>query len=85
VYLLSRLVAEHGEGMWEGIQRRMEELLPVAIGVIPEIFARYQVMPFGLRIEEFTDFAMQQFQYRFARIERARSAALSELDLGDVG
>jgi ribonucleoside-diphosphate reductase beta chain len=79
VYLLSRLVAEHGEGLWQEIQQRMEVLLPTAIGVIPEIFARYDVMPFGLRIEEFTDFAMLQFQHRFSRIERARGQTLEAL------
>jgi ribonucleoside-diphosphate reductase beta chain len=79
VYLLSRLVAEHGERLWQEIQQRMEVLLPTAIGVIPEIFARYDVMPFGLRIEEFTDFAMLQFQHRFSRIERARGQTLDAL------
>jgi ribonucleoside-diphosphate reductase beta chain len=79
VHLLSRLVAEHGDPVWQAIEARMAMLLPVAIGVIPEIFARYPVMPFGLRIEEFTDFAMAQFRHRYARIERARRQTPAEL------
>ena len=72
VYLLSRLVAEHGDPVWQAIERRMTELLPLAIGLIGEIFERYETMPFGLDLDDFTNFAMTQFQRRFQRIEKAR-------------
>jgi ribonucleoside-diphosphate reductase beta chain len=80
VYLLSRLVAEHGEPVWEAVQRRLDHLFQPALGVVGEVFAAYDVMPFGLRIEEFTDFALKQFQARVARLERAREQTPEQLD-----
>lgn len=79
VFLLSRLVAEHGEPVWEAIEARMGELLPTALGVINEVFDRYETLPFGLRLEDFTDFALSQFQRRIARIEKARGQSLQEV------
>lgn len=79
VYLLSRLVAQHGDEVWQAIEARMGELLMPAIGVINEIFGSYETMPFGLELEEFVDFATSQFQRRFQRIERARHQTLEEI------
>jgi len=79
VFLLSRLVAEHGDPVWQVIERRMDELLPTAIGLIQEIFDAYDELPFGLELEMFTDFAMAQFQRRMKRIEKARFQTLDEL------
>ncbi|MEE8525454.1 MAG: SCP2 sterol-binding domain-containing protein, partial [Thermoanaerobaculia bacterium] len=64
VYLLSRLVAEHGDGVWRRIEARMGKLLPMAIDLIHEMFDAYDEMPFGLKVEEFTEFAMSQFRRR---------------------
>ncbi len=58
---------------WEG--SLLLEMTDPAIALINELFAAYEEMPFGLELEEFTDFAMAQFQRRFARIEKARVAA----------
>jgi ribonucleoside-diphosphate reductase beta chain len=83
VYLLSRLVAEDA-GLWPVIEARMEELFPLALGVIDETLSPYDPIPFGLRAEDFTDFAFVQYQSRVTRIERARSQSLEELaDLSD--
>ena len=79
VFLLSRLVAEHGEAVWQVIERRMNALLPVALDLIREMFDRYDEMPFALRLEDFTDFATAQFRRRFERIERARRQTLDEV------
>lgn len=79
VFLLSRLVAEGGDEVWQVIEARMSQLLGPAIGIIGEFFAAYEVMPFGLELEEFTDFATRQFQHRFERIERARRQTLDEI------
>lgn len=79
VYLLSRLVAEHGEELWRTVERRMAELLTPALGVIHETFEPYEVMPFGLRLEDFTDFAMTRFQRRLTRIEKAQHQNLDEI------
>ncbi|MEM8997882.1 MAG: ribonucleotide-diphosphate reductase, partial [Acidobacteriota bacterium] len=84
VFLLSRLVAEHGDPVWDAIEARMGTLLPTAIGVINELFATYDELPFGLELEAFTDFAMGQFQRRFRRIERARRQTLGEVLKQDV-
>jgi ribonucleoside-diphosphate reductase beta chain len=79
VYLLSRLVAEFGEPVWQAIQRSMGELLPPAIDIITEIFSGYKTMPFGLELETFVDHATGQFQSRLARLERARDQTLEEI------
>ena len=84
VYLLSRLVAEHGEPVWEAIEAKMSALLPLAIGTVGEIFACYETLPFGLELDAFTDFAMGQFQRRFARIEKARTQDLDQIVYGSA-
>ncbi len=76
VYLLSRLVHEHGEPVWDAVQARMAALIEPALGMIGEIFASYEQMSFGLEIAEFTDFALAQFEARMSRIERARTAGV---------
>lgn len=79
VFLLSRLVAEHGDVVWQAIEARMGELLPMAIGLINEMFEPYETMPFGLEVEQFTGYAMTQFQRRMARIEKARHQDLETI------
>ncbi len=79
VFLLSRLVAEHGDPVWQAVEARMGELLMPAIGVINDLFASYESMPFGLDLDDFTNFATHQFQRRFQRIERARRQSLEEI------
>lgn len=69
LFLLSRLVQEHGETVWQAIEERMSELLGPAIGVIEELFACYDPMPFDLTPEVFIDFAMRQFQSRMDHLE----------------
>lgn len=78
VFLLSRLVAEHGEEVWSEIERRMGELLPRAISVVVEMFEAYEVLPFGLVMDDFIGFATTQFQRRIERVEKARGQTLAE-------
>jgi ribonucleoside-diphosphate reductase beta chain len=78
VFLLSRLIAEDG-ALWTVVESRMNELFPVALEMINEIFAAYDVVPFGLRLEHFTDIAVTNFSRRMQRIERARSQTLDEI------
>lgn len=83
VFLLSRLVAEHGEGIWSLIDRRMQELIPVAVQHIGQSLEPYgDDLPFGITVDEFIDFGMAQFQKRYARIERARRQSLQEVLYG---
>jgi ribonucleoside-diphosphate reductase beta chain len=80
VYLLSRLIAEHGDPVWNAIQERMNDLLPYALGVVQEVFEPYEPnMPFGLEKEEFLNYAMNQFMRRDNRLARARSLTLEQL------
>lgn len=79
VFLLSRLVAEHGDEVWQAIESRLNELLPLALEIVGEVFAPYEVPPFGLRMEDFSDFALAQFGKRVARLERARGQTLAEV------
>jgi len=86
VYLLARLVAEHGDPVWRAITARMDALLEPAIAVIGEAFAAYppDAMPFGLRQDDFIDFAMGQFRKRMARLELARAQGAADLLLADL-
>ncbi len=79
VHLLSRLVAEHGDPVWEVIESEMQTLILPAIGVINEVFDQYAELPFGLEAEAFINYAFGQFQRRLARIERARNLSLEEV------
>lgn len=79
VYLLSRLTAEHGEKMWLTIEARMNRLIEPAMGIIMEGLGNYEKLPFGLDMDEFITYAMDQFQKRFARIEKAKNQSIEEL------
>ena len=79
VYLLSRLIAEHPQE-WDNLDTHMNSILPLAIGVIGDAFARYEVVPFGLVEEDFVNYAMAQFSKRFERLEKAKGASLDEIN-----
>jgi len=79
IYLLSRLIAEH-PNEWENLEMQMNTLLPFAIGVIGDAFARYEVVPFGLVEDDFINFAMSQFTKRFERLEKAKGANIEEIN-----
>lgn len=79
VYLLSRLVAEHGDDVWEAVEGRLNTLLPLAMGIVAEVFEPYPVPPFGLKLEDFGDFALSQFGKRLARLEKARGQTLDQV------
>ncbi|NJO82389.1 MAG: R2-like ligand-binding oxidase [Blastochloris sp.] len=79
VYLLSRLIAAD-DGIWTNIEGRMNELVLQAVGVIDEAFSAYEVMPFGLEIDDFSNYALGQFQKRLDRLEQARGRSSVEID-----
>jgi ribonucleoside-diphosphate reductase beta chain len=79
VYLLSRLMAEQPE-LWPVLENKMNELLIPAVGVIGDLFAAYDPMPFGLVADDFVSFAMDQFSKRYARLEKSRGASLDEIN-----
>lgn len=79
VFLLSRLVAEHGEPIWEVIDKRISELLLPSVTIISEGLSRYSPIPFGLDLDELVQYAMSQFQSRYQRIERSRHQSLEQV------
>lgn len=70
IYLISRILIEHPQ-LKPIFDERMSYCLELVIGVIHEIFDRYEIMPFGLKAETFIDFATEQFQRRYERIEKS--------------
>jgi ribonucleoside-diphosphate reductase beta chain len=83
LYLLSRLTAEFGEPVWRAIDEEMARLLDPALGIITEMFGAYERMPFDLRLEQFTVYAMSQFQSRIFRLQAARGRSLDEVLRGE--
>jgi ribonucleoside-diphosphate reductase beta chain len=79
IYLLSRLIAVD-PGLWQVAEDTMNELLPLAMDIIGDVFIPYDPVPFGLSPADFSDFAISQFQKRLERLERARGASLEEID-----
>src|SRR5271165_4673418 len=81
VYLLSRLVAED-HSAWDAIEQRMAELQPVTQAIILAGYEDYPdgVTPFGLRVDEFSDFAASQFRKRYDRISKARDRTIAEIE-----
>lgn len=78
IFLIARLLAAEPD-LWEVAETTMNELLAPALGVVGDVFAAYPVMPFGLQLEEFTDYALNQFNKRLERMERARTATEGEV------
>ena len=83
VYLLSRLIAEGGEAVWDLVEAEMAEMLGRAVEVIVEALAPYgDAIPFGITLERFLEVAQGQFQKRYARLEKARSRPVAEIVYG---
>ncbi len=78
IFLLSRLVAADAT-LWNVVEKRMSEMLELALATINEIYDRYETVPFGLRVDDFIDFALVQFNKRLTRIERAKEQTLEEI------
>lgn len=71
LYLLQRLVAADSE-VWGAVGRRMEELLPLTLGVVSEFFAAYDPMPFGLTLDDTIQDATARFAGRWVALEATR-------------
>lgn len=83
LYLISRLVAADPR-LWDVCDERMGELLPHAVGVVGDVFAAYDPMPFDLVPDEFLQHAMDQFGKRLDWLRRARETRPEDL-AGAVG
>jgi ribonucleoside-diphosphate reductase beta chain len=85
VFLLARLVAEHGDPVWDAIDARMNQLLPLALQHIEQTLAPYgDDVPFGVSAEDFIEVGMKQFEKRFNRIEQARSQTRDDVYYGHL-
>ena len=83
VFLLSRLVAEHGEALWTHIEAKMNELIIPALQHIGQSLLPYgDDIPFGVTVDEFLDFGQAQFMKRYNRIEKARRQTVEEVLYG---
>jgi len=71
LFLLSRLVAESPD-VWSAVSRRMEELLPLTLGIVSEFFEAYDPTPFGLSLDDTVQDAIARFANRWAALEGAR-------------
>lgn len=82
VYFLSRLMAEHGDIVWEAFQQRMNELLPLTLGVVNDSYDANEdeELPFDVSRDDVLAYAMTQYQKRVDRIERARRQSLDEVN-----
>lgn len=78
IFLISRLVSENPE-LWEVAENTMNTLLMPALGTVTEGFSAYDPVPFGLQVEDFTNYAMMQYQKRYDRIARSRGATIGEV------
>ena len=80
IFLISRLVAENGDDVWEAVESQMNKVIQPAMGQITEAYIRFgDDIPFGLDLNEATTYAMGQFQKRWARIQRARTQSIEEI------
>ncbi|REL39117.1 R2-like ligand-binding oxidase [Rhodohalobacter sp. SW132] len=67
IYLINRLLDEN-RGLADGFEETLEELLYDATNIIMEIFAQYEIVPFGLKQDWFLDHAVKQFQHRIRKL-----------------
>jgi ribonucleoside-diphosphate reductase beta chain len=87
VYLIDRLVAQEPE-LWDVLQERMRELLPLALGVVTEFYSDYEegaLDEYGLPMEEVAAYSASQFDKRMKVLERDRGKALAEIEAATLG
>lgn len=58
--------------VWSVISRRMDDLLPLTLGVVSEFFEAYDPMPFGLSLDHTVQYAVARFASRWASLEEVR-------------
>ncbi len=87
VFLISRLVAQK-PSLWEQVEQHMNRLLVLTLNMINETYENDlnlppEEIPFGAQVEEYLTYATTQYTKRLARIERARTQTLEQVDLVD--
>ncbi|WP_238423255.1 R2-like ligand-binding oxidase [Gordonia sp. 'Campus'] len=69
------------DSLWETVGERMNELLPLALGMIEWVNQQFEVQPFGLDNNEFLGYAADRAQRRLSAIESARGRPVADIDL----
>jgi ribonucleoside-diphosphate reductase beta chain len=79
IYLISRLIAAD-DGLWDVAESTLNSLMTPALNVVTEVFDCYEVVPFGLQIDEFASYALMQYQKRYQRLLNARGQSAEAVD-----
>ncbi|MBS9533312.1 R2-like ligand-binding oxidase [Mycobacterium sp. M1] len=68
---------------WDVFEAKMNELLPLALGVTQDGFALYDDgdIPFGLSVDEFVAYSADKGMRRFGTISSARGRPVGEIDV----
>ncbi|ORW33670.1 ribonucleotide-diphosphate reductase subunit beta [Mycobacterium paraense] len=67
---------------WAVFEARMNELIPLALGLTEEAFALYgDRMPFGLNVDEFLKYSSDKGLRRFGAISSARGRPIGDIDV----
>ncbi|WP_068272869.1 R2-like ligand-binding oxidase [Aldersonia kunmingensis] len=66
--------------LWDVVQERMVELMPLALGMIEWVNNQFPVNPFGIDDKEYLIYAADRAQRRLSAIESARGRPIEEID-----
>ncbi|AXB46190.1 R2-like ligand-binding oxidase [Prauserella oleivorans] len=70
------------ERTWEVVEERMQELIEPAMSLIVKLFDQFEAAraPFGIDLDEMTDYGMDKINRRLESIEGARGRPVEEID-----
>lgn len=69
------------DSLWGAVSERMNELMPLALGMITWVREQFDEEPFGVDNSEFLAYAADRAQRRLGAIESARGRDVAEIDL----
>ncbi|MCR8897935.1 MULTISPECIES: R2-like ligand-binding oxidase [Gordonia] len=69
------------DSLWAAVGERMDELLPLALGMIDWVNQQFDEQPFGLDNNEFLTYAADRAQRRLSAIESARGRSVADIDV----
>src|SRR5947208_14592598 len=76
LFAWSRLSTDARE-VWSAVSQRMEELLPLTLGIVSEFFEAYDPMPFRPPLDDTVQDAIARFASRWAALHGARAQGKS--------
>ncbi len=77
LHQLSKLL-HHQPQTQEVLEDVLAELIPAAVGIVHEVFAAHQPMPFAITEQDFVDYALRQINHRSEVLQRPFSTDLAE-------